>query len=383
MRDSIIKDDVYRPHTYEEITALVDPAVAARLDRSKLYGIWWYNRTRSKITQASAIGQNGKEYLRRFESTPKPREDWVAVPVPDFGVPREWVDAARGAIKENRRPSSAGRRFWELSGGVLRCGGCGNAMMTNSISSYGKNRFNHYYRCPKRLRDREVCPQPRNWRADRTEPRVWELIFGLMTDPAQLRSDLERMIELERDGLRGDPTRDTKAWLEKLAEVEHERRGYQRLAAKGRMTEAELDGALAELEETRETAERELTALRGHRERVEELERDKEVLLDSYASLAPEALESLAPEERYRVGCSGSGLWRRWTAPLRSTGRSRGPSALVKGKRHPHKVFLPCSSGRVGKPLHATRAAPASTIAAVEMPMATPARTSNGKWTPR
>jgi hypothetical protein len=83
--------------------------------------------------------------------------------------------------------------------------------------------------------------------------------------------------------------------------VERERRGYQRLAAKGRMTEAELDGALAELGETRETAERELTALRGRRERLEELERDKEVLLDSYAGLAPEALESLAPEERHRV----------------------------------------------------------------------------------
>jgi hypothetical protein len=68
--------------------------------------------------------------------------------------------------------------------------------------------FNHYYRCPKRLRDKEACPQPKNWRADRTEPRVWELISGLMTDPAQLRSDLEGMIELERDGLRGDPARD-------------------------------------------------------------------------------------------------------------------------------------------------------------------------------
>ncbi len=67
------------------------------------------------------------------------------------------------------------------------------------------------------------------------------------------------------------------------------------------MTEAELDGALAELGETRETAERELTALRDRRERLEELERDKEVLLDSYAGLAPEALDSLAPEERHRV----------------------------------------------------------------------------------
>jgi hypothetical protein len=80
------------------------------------------------------------------------------VPVPDPGVPREWVDAAREAIKENRRPSSAVRRFWELSSGILRCGGCGYSVMTNSISSHGKKRLNHNYRCPKRLRDRDACP---------------------------------------------------------------------------------------------------------------------------------------------------------------------------------------------------------------------------------
>jgi hypothetical protein len=38
------------------------------------------------------------------------------VPVPNSGVSREWVDAAREAIKNNRRPSSAGYRFSELSG---------------------------------------------------------------------------------------------------------------------------------------------------------------------------------------------------------------------------------------------------------------------------
>jgi hypothetical protein len=59
------------------------------------------------------------------------------VPVPDPGVPREWVDAAREVFKENRRPSSTVRRFWELSGGILRCGGCAYAMTTNSISSHG------------------------------------------------------------------------------------------------------------------------------------------------------------------------------------------------------------------------------------------------------
>ena len=75
------------------------------------------------------------------------------------------------------------------------------------------------------------------------------------------------MIELERVGVRGDPEREAKGWLDKLAETDQERRGYQRLAAKGLVTDEELDEALAVLEETRATAKRELEGLERQRER--------------------------------------------------------------------------------------------------------------------
>lgn len=109
------------------------------------------------------------------------------------------------------------------------------------------------------------------------------------------------MIELEREGVRGNPEREAKAWLNKLAETDRERRGYQRLAANGNMTDEELDEVLAELEEIRATAKRELEVLAGQRERLEQLEREKDTLLENYAALAPEALESLEPEERHRI----------------------------------------------------------------------------------
>jgi len=109
------------------------------------------------------------------------------------------------------------------------------------------------------------------------------------------------MIELEREGVRGNPEREAKAWLNKLAEADRERSGYQRLAAKGLMSDEELDEALAELEETRATAKRELEALAGQGERLEQLEREKDALLDNYTAVAPEALESLEPEVRHRI----------------------------------------------------------------------------------
>src|SRR5829696_8548822 len=66
------------------------------------------------------------------------------------------------------------------------------------------------------------------------------------------RSDLDAaMIEEERKGMRVILTRRRKVWLEKLTEVDQEQRAYQRLAAKGRMTDHKLDGELAELAETR------------------------------------------------------------------------------------------------------------------------------------
>jgi hypothetical protein len=66
------------------------------------------------------------------------------------------------------------------------------------------------------------------------------------------------------------------------------------------MSDEDLDEALAELEEARKTAQREVKVLKHRRERIEQLERDTEALLDYYEGVTPEALDSLTPEERYR-----------------------------------------------------------------------------------
>jgi hypothetical protein len=66
IRNGIIGDDVYRPHTFEEISTLVSGEVASRLDPHKSYGIWWFNRRRSKTTQVSVPdGYGGRRYKQR------------------------------------------------------------------------------------------------------------------------------------------------------------------------------------------------------------------------------------------------------------------------------------------------------------------------------
>ena len=300
VRDCIISDDVYRPHTHEEISALVTPEVAARLEGSRLYGIWWYNRTRAVSRQVPADGRNGKKYKRRVKYLPRPREEWIAVPVPDSGVPRGWVDAAREEIKENRKTSNAGRRFWELSGGIMRCGGCGRAMVSHTTTPNAKSGMYFYYVCrTKYAKGRGACAGTKHLSAKKLEGRVWAAISDVLKDPEQLRVDLDAMIALEREGVRGDPDEQAKLWAEKLAELDRKRARYQEMAADDLITFGELRARLAEIEKVKETAEQELEAVRGRQGYIDTLERDRDALLDHLEGVAPEALEEMNLEQRH------------------------------------------------------------------------------------
>jgi hypothetical protein len=101
--------------------------------------------------------------------------------------------------------------------------------------------------------------------------------------------------------MRGNPGREQKTWLGKLAGAERKRARYQEMAADDLITFDELKVRLAELDNTRSTAERELEALRNHEKRIAELEADRDALLDSLVGTAPDALNLLAPEERHHV----------------------------------------------------------------------------------
>ena len=58
---------------------------------------------------------------------------------------------------------------------------------------------------------------------------------------------------------------------------------------------------LGDLGEYRRTAEQELEIIKGRQARIEQLERDKDALLQQYSDVAPEALDALTPEERHHV----------------------------------------------------------------------------------
>jgi hypothetical protein len=91
-------------------------------------------------------------------------------------------------------------------------------------------------------------------RAEKLEQRIWRFVSDLMQNPECLRKDLEGTIELEREVSRGDPDRETKAWLEKITEVDQERRGWLRIAAKGGPTARPTKNSLRRWQSLRKRA---------------------------------------------------------------------------------------------------------------------------------
>jgi site-specific DNA recombinase len=300
----MILDDVYRPRTLPEVDALVAPEVAARLDPDKLYGIWWFNRRRTTTTQVAVAGPEGRKYKRKSSVAYKEKNEWIAVPVCGSGIPLEWVDAARTAIAGYRSPSKLGGRFWELSGALMRCGVCKRAM--EPVDRYyrtrsGKKGVICYYRCREANRRKETCPNNKSIRSDKAHPEVWDLVSGLLSDPERLRKGLDAMIDEQRATLRGDPEREAKVWFERLAALDRKRGGYLDLAAEGIMDRDELRVKLAELQEDRERANREIAAIEGRRERLEQMERDRDTIMEHYAGTIPGSLNDLGPEERHKI----------------------------------------------------------------------------------
>jgi site-specific DNA recombinase len=305
----MVLNDVYKPHTFSEMQSLgaeglLSPNVAGKLDPEKRYGVWWFNKQRYSRTRVSEPdGDGGRRYGWRQKIVPKPRAEWVAVPVPDSGVPREWVERARDAIENNEPRSCASEyRYWELAG-VFFCGVCGCRM---SKTRRGKGRgyagYYHYYFCPTRTnKGYDACSQHRGFRAEQVEAQVWEEIRALLVNPERLRRGLDAMVEEKRRALCGDPTQQIATVSAKLDELEDKRMRFQHAYAEGAISLEDLRARLAELENDREGLLSILGNIKGQAQELEDLERDRDVLLEGYAGVMPDRLDAMAPEERHGI----------------------------------------------------------------------------------
>ena len=301
----IVNNDVYRTRSFDELRAILPEGGADRLAAkpggAKRYGVWWYGTRRHHQRYGRELGHNGeKRYRKGSRIEEVPRAQWIAIPVPDCGVSPEIVDAARIARSEYRRPASTGY-LWQLSGGVMRCGGCGRAMSGVTGSPRKDGTRPRHYRCYNRVRNgAEACPNGTHHRAEKIEAEAWAKVSILLKDPERLRVGVGRMLkERKKSVLRGDPARESKHWYGELEKVESMRSGYLDQQAQGLISMSELKGKLASLEERRLVAEREMGAIARHEERLAELERGLEELTVLYREQAREGLDHYTPQDRH------------------------------------------------------------------------------------
>ncbi len=273
---SMILQDAYRPHTAEEIRAFVDAGnmtaeVAARLDPNASYGIWWWGQFRHTRKVVPEVGPNGTAVFRKRQyRKEQPRSEWIAVPVPDAGIPREWVDAARAAIADNVRVSHAGNKVWELSGRI-RCE-CGRLMSTTRQRRKTDASYHQYYRCAVRYtRGLTVCDRTRSLNAERTEAAIWGAVRELLDDEKRLLRMAQDAYEQERRRITG-PGTSVVTLTERLTKIENQRARYQKAYAADAMDLADLKARMSELAEERRSIEEALAEARGRAESLEALE---------------------------------------------------------------------------------------------------------------
>jgi hypothetical protein len=212
----------------------------------------WYNRSRME-RNPDATGSD-----KKYHTSINPREDWIAVPVPDSGVPKEWIEAARALVEQKIKPTNKGRRPWELKGHLF-CE-CGVRMTTHTTTRKGRKVVYYYYVCNRHKHDgKGACPYARYHEAEELEHRVERVVLDLVRCPEIMLEQIRREVEA-RKSASADSAAQKAAWQEQLANIEHKRSAFQDMAAEGLITFAELRAKLDALEREADKAREELAA---------------------------------------------------------------------------------------------------------------------------
>jgi site-specific DNA recombinase len=154
--------------------------------------------------------RSGERTCRR----PRPREEWIGVPVPAI-IDEQTHQQARAQLARNSVLSFRNnKRHDYLLRCLLTCRTCGLAMFGVTTHGAGGEPRWRYYRCHGRdcaSRDRESpCPQ-RQSKVEELDAAVWGHVCRLLSDPATLLSQFEAFAE-GAEGAAGDARAEGQKW---------------------------------------------------------------------------------------------------------------------------------------------------------------------------
>ena len=107
--EQILRSDLYRAHTFNEIAELVSAEVLAHLNEDAEYGVWRFGRKRTSehsVSEPDGIG--GRRYRKATTTLIRPKEERTAVPVPAH-LPRGCRSGTHGPGGEQSAGAKAPR----------------------------------------------------------------------------------------------------------------------------------------------------------------------------------------------------------------------------------------------------------------------------------
>ncbi len=301
---NLVLNNLYRPLTVEEVTdaSLVSPEVVRSLDREKRYGLWTWNKRYQRRWRERG---EGGQHRDRYEMVPRPRAEWLAVPVLLSGadLSRAHVDAARKRISGNKRrpPSTVAGRFWQLSGGIVRCAECGSVLSAKARQR-PSNKTDFWYTCRKLNNSgSRACTHTRCYRADVLEETIWTIVHSLLSDPQRLLRQYKTHLRRKREQMRENPEKEVHDLAGRLQKLDQKEGYLLDVAADTSMPKESLRTKLAELEEQRKELRK---ALREAEARQHALRQPRKNLADLHFVLLQMdrmKLNQASPEDRRRL----------------------------------------------------------------------------------
>lgn len=252
---------------------------------------------------ASALARMVQNPVYRGQHRHGDGKEGSVLPVSYSPAPRIVSDAlwgrAQAQIERNRRLSGKQAKRLYLLRGLAWCGQCGHAytgMTTNAdLADATDHRKGVIYRCNWRAGG-QPCSSPSV--SGSIEWDIWEAVKRVLESPNLFQSAIESRVSAPREVI------DLERLQRALAEKEEGRARILSLYRRGRLTDAELDAQMDEIEAESALLTRELEA---RRQSVQEIEhalaraRSAMVELAVIAEAVQGKLEALSREERHAI----------------------------------------------------------------------------------
>src|SRR5215472_15042265 len=155
----------------------------------------------------------------------RPREEWIAIPVPALGTEESFA-RAQELLQQNKIRSRRRTIAPSVVQGLVSCAKCGYALSRTSTQTSARKI--HYYKCigsdSWRKLGGPVCDNSRFIRQELLDQIVWAEVIRLLEDPTLIQRELDRRLEAARAS---DPTRKREQSLQR--ELTHVGKGIERL----------------------------------------------------------------------------------------------------------------------------------------------------------